>query len=57
METQEKPRTYAGCEKLLETWPETKRCDKPVKLTAENKGSAIRCTDHPIKRIWPGEDE
>jgi hypothetical protein len=52
METpKKKSRVYGGCEKETDAG----RCNKPVKLAGQ-KGP-IRCADHPVKRLWPEDDD
>lgn len=50
METlDKKPRVYEGCDKQTDAG----RCNRPVKLTPENREGFVRCPDHPVKKIWP----
>jgi len=49
---------YKGCEFELETFPEVKRCGRPVRITPKIRaGGTCRCELHPVKVIWPGAEE
>lgn len=42
-------RRYKSCEKVLETYPETRLCGRPSR-------PGTRCPLHPVKRLWPGNE-
>ena len=43
---------YQPCDKVVgETFPEAKTCGRPAELPAH------RCDLHPVKNLWPGEDD
>jgi hypothetical protein len=44
-------KNYNQCDAVLDVFPTWKYCGKPV------KAPGTRCAEHPIKKIWPSDDD